>query len=647
MGSCFCFHPHVSYSLLSNYAKIEIPTNLFPMLGPRRTSFRRTDFFALAFWVLIFCFFGFLFHVEPALAQATPFEQFGQASKLPQTDLISVIARLIRTFLSILGIIFLILVLYAGYLYMTSAGDPAKTGKAKKLIQQAVVGFIIIMSSYAIVTFVINMLLKATGGQIVSQPAIEKYVEPLAGSLGAGIIENHYPPRDAQDIPRNTKIFITFKESIDPSTIIQGYDKTLGPQDPNQAKTLHAENVWIFETAKDKGQKLASSAVKVVTDEEFKNFVFDPVELLGNPSTDTNYTVGLQPGIKKSDGKNAFTGAYASGYGWTFEVSTLVDLTPPKVLYVIPQNNATEPMNVTVEMTFNEAMDPIASTGVFKSTKQPKFTNISILQANGQNVEGTFKIANGYRTVGFTSFKACAEDPCGNTIYCLPGDSDLDVVARAATLDNANPPQAQLIGISYDGLTDASGNSLDGNGDGTACGSATDTVACPNNLVNDNYEWGFKTTNEIDDTVPQIVTASPGVNAQNIDQNAPMEIQFNTLLMATTVVSSHASLWPDPLYEMWFVPGKTDDLLAKKSTVSIGHPAFISNAEGGHDYYPVLTHGLKSAYQICMYPATQAGSACNGVDSKLPYCCNGVPSAQACKTQSLPPGTLPGNVKPK
>ncbi len=611
------------------------------MLGPLRTPFRRTAVFTAAFGVLVLGALLFLFSADPALAQTTPFEQFGQASKLPQTDLITVIARLIRTFLSILGIIFVILIIYAGYLYMTSRGEPAKTDKAKKLIQQAVIGFIIIMVSYGIATFIINALLKATGGQIVSKPPIEKYTEPLAGALGAGIIESHYPPRDAQDIPRNTKIFVTFKEPIDPTTIIQGYDKNLGPQDSNQSKLLNNANVWIFETAKDKGQKLGSDAVKVATDDEFKIFVFDPVDLLGNPASDTNYTVGLQSGIKKADGKNAFTGAYASGYGWTFEVSTVVDLTPPKVVGIIPQNNATEPMNVVVELTFNEAMDPIASTGVFDAAKQPKFTNISVVDPAGQTVEGAYKISNAYRTVGFVSKKACAEDPCGNTIYCLPGGVDLDVIARAATLDSANAPQAQLIGVSYDGLTDASGNSLDGNGDGSACGSANDTVACPNSALNDNYQWGFTTTNEINDTVPQVVSLTPGINGQNIDQNAPMGIGFNTLLMGSSVVSNHVSLWPDPLYEMWFVPGKTDDPVAKTSNVSIIHPAFISNADGGYDYYPVLTHGLKSAYQICMYPATQKDGACDGSNPDSPYCCNGSPSAQACKTiqgqTTLPP----------
>ncbi len=599
------------------------------MLGPSRTDTRHPAVLAALFGVLAFCFFVFLFYALPTFAQSTALEQFGQASKLPQTELITIIARIIRAFLGILGIIFVILIIYAGYLYLISKGEPAKTDKAKKLISQAVIGFIIIMSSYGIVTFVINAILKGGAGNITVKPPIEIYQEPLSGSLGAGIIENHYPPRDATDIPRNTKIFITFKEAIDPSTIIKNYDKKMGPMEADQSTKLDAGNIEIFETAKKDANKLGVDEVKVVTDSEFKTFVFDPVELLGNPSTDTNYTVALKSGIKKADGKNAFIGAYASGYEWTFEVSTVVDLTPPKVVSVIPKQGATEPKNVIVELTFNEAMDPISSTGVYDTTPNPSltFTNITINTAT-TIVEGTYKISNGYKTVGFISELACAQDPCGDTIYCLPGNAKLEVIAKAATIDSANPPQAVLAGVVYDGLTDASGNSLDGNGDGIGAGPLTD-----------NYKWDFSTTNELNDTVPQVVSLNPSIDAQNIDQNAPLQIVFNALLMSSSVVSENVSLWPDPLYPMWFVPGKTDTNLSS-STVSIAHPAFFKNADGGHDYYPVLTQGIKSAYQICMYPA-----GCTGSNSSTPYCCNGVASATACKTLQVPQGTLPGNIK--
>jgi len=610
------------------------------MTDSYRTRLRSFAVYAAGFSVL--CVFVFLGLVHPVFAQTDFLQTSAEASGLPQTNIILIIARLIRAFLGILGIIFVLIVLYAGFLYMTSKGEAAKTEKAKKMIVQATIGVLIIFSSYAIASFVINAILGATSGQIVSKAVMEKYKEPLAGALGAGIVESHYPPRNAVDIPRNTKIFVTFKEAVDLTSIISGENG------------LNNKNVLIFETAKGKDKKLDSVAVKVSTNEQHTIFVFDPVDLLGNPTTDTNYTVALQPGIKKANGSNAFVGAYSSGYGWTFEVSTEIDLTPPKVVSVIPKSAAEEPRNVTVEMTFSEAMDPVSSTGSYIEEKEPLFndieekeplfTNIAIAQKDGSFVQGTYEISNGYKTVGFTSIDACSKDPCGDVIYCLPANADLNVTAKAATLDNSNPPQAQLIGVKYDGLTDASGNSLDGNGDGTACGTANDAIVCANNALNDNYSWAFKTTDAINDTVPKIVLLKPEIGGQEIDQNAALEIVFNSLLKGSTVNSSNISVWPDPLYSMWFSSNKEDNVEAKTSKVFLSHPAFISNAEGGYDYYPVVTNGLKSVYQICMYPSMQVDGACNGSDSSKPYCCNGAPSAVACETL-YEPGTLPGNVK--
>lgn len=606
---------------------------------------RRTANLTVVFVLLGLSIGVFLFTLEPVYAQ-TAFESFGAATKLPKTDVITIIARLIRVFLSILGILFVLLIIYAGFLWMKSGGDPAKKQKSINIIKQAIIGFIIIMASYAITTFVINALLRATGGDISSTVPVERYQEPLGGSLGAGIIENHYPSRNALDVPRNTKIFVTFKEPMDVLTLSQGEGQ------------LNASNVWIFETSAGKNEKLGPDAVSVQVSEDLTTFIFDPIDLLGNPSKDTNYTVALQSGIKKQDGKNAFVGAYASGYSWTFEVSTIVDLTPPRVTQVIPIRNTAQPRNVTIEMTFNEPMNPVSTTGTFQNGQARNFTNISVLDSGDTSVEGTFKISNGYKTVGFTSTDACSEDPCGNTIYCLPAGEDIDVRARAATIDTANIPQALVSGVSYDGLTDAAGNSLDGDANGIACGSESNntdenskrllgakpdnSLNCPVGTRNDHYEWSFSTTGEIEDTVPRVVSASPVINGEQIDQNESVTLSFNTLLQGSSINSQTVSLWPDPLYSMWFVPKKTDNLTTNTTQIEIDHPSFISQAEGGYNYYPVITHGVKSVYQICMYPSAFNNTGCNAVNEQNPYCCNGEPSAVACRT-AQDQGTLPGN----
>ncbi len=79
------------------------------------------------------------------------------------TDLPLFIGGLINVFLSVLGIIFVVLVVYAGYLWMTAGGETTKVDKAKKLLGQAVIGIVLIVAAYAISTFVIDRLVGAAG----------------------------------------------------------------------------------------------------------------------------------------------------------------------------------------------------------------------------------------------------------------------------------------------------------------------------------------------------------------------------------------------------------------------------------------------------------------------------------------------------
>lgn len=65
----------------------------------------------------------------------------------------------------ILGFIFTLaivlvplIVVYAGFLFMTSEGDPIKVGNAKKLLTYAVVGLIIVLLSKAIISIIHGVL---------------------------------------------------------------------------------------------------------------------------------------------------------------------------------------------------------------------------------------------------------------------------------------------------------------------------------------------------------------------------------------------------------------------------------------------------------------------------------------------------------
>ncbi len=70
----------------------------------------------------------------------------------------------IKLVLSLLGIIFVVLVFYAGFLIFSAAGDEENIAKAKKIISYAVIGLIIIISAYSITSFITSRIVAETIG---------------------------------------------------------------------------------------------------------------------------------------------------------------------------------------------------------------------------------------------------------------------------------------------------------------------------------------------------------------------------------------------------------------------------------------------------------------------------------------------------
>jgi cbb3-type cytochrome oxidase subunit 3 len=177
---------------------------------------------AIVFAVVFF--FGAHFNFAVAADAGALIEEntaaVGEAAGLPATDPILIVARIIRAFIGFLGVVALILVIYGGYLYMTSAGEKEKAEKARKLIVNAFIGLAIILSAFAIVSFIISRLMGALGdGTGTDTP--RAYVSPGLGSgaLGSGPIQDHFPGV-GMTVPRNTVIMVTFKEAITPSSIM-------------------------------------------------------------------------------------------------------------------------------------------------------------------------------------------------------------------------------------------------------------------------------------------------------------------------------------------------------------------------------------------------------------------------------------------
>jgi len=68
----------------------------------------------------------------------------------------NIIGVIIQTALSLLGVIFLGIMIFGGYLWMTGRGNEERVTRAKNLIWAAIVGLIIVVSAYAISYFIIS-----------------------------------------------------------------------------------------------------------------------------------------------------------------------------------------------------------------------------------------------------------------------------------------------------------------------------------------------------------------------------------------------------------------------------------------------------------------------------------------------------------
>ena len=68
------------------------------------------------------------------------------------------VAQIINGALGLLGIIFVALAIYGGYTWMMSRGKEEEVEKAKNILEQAVIGLIIILVAYSITRFVVGIV---------------------------------------------------------------------------------------------------------------------------------------------------------------------------------------------------------------------------------------------------------------------------------------------------------------------------------------------------------------------------------------------------------------------------------------------------------------------------------------------------------
>lgn len=84
--------------------------------------------------------------------------------KSQDADLWGIVNTIINVILAIVGVIAVIMIIFGGIQYSTSAGDPGKVKKAKDTILYGVIGLVIALLAFAIVNFVLDNIFGGDSG---------------------------------------------------------------------------------------------------------------------------------------------------------------------------------------------------------------------------------------------------------------------------------------------------------------------------------------------------------------------------------------------------------------------------------------------------------------------------------------------------
>ncbi len=567
------------------------------------------------------------------------------------TDLPTIIGNILNIVFGIMGVLLLGYFLYAGYLWMTAGGNQEQVEKARNYMKNAVIGLVIALSSFAIANFIINWLGgDGAGGGTMDSGLQRGIARPgggfptSAGALGDGVIEYHVPERDARAVPRNASIIITFKQPIEPVSLIANYT----PQTSTTARDLNTNAVRIFQTGQEQGSLLRGQDVEAYLSSDKQTLVLRPKVLLGNPSRNSDYTVTLPSGnqglrlfTEEGNGSSIFSagegglGVQTAGYSWRFEVSTVVDNVPPRVVSVVPVANDLYAPNVVVQMNFDKPLNPLSAQGLVREGEGFQNIEVSASPIEGEGASrpnGIFTLSNRFQTIEFLTNVSCGVNSCGRQVYCLPFSSNIGVRIKAATLSPI-PPQARVIqgggGTLFDGIVDYVGNSLDGNGNGTAQGPGIAPEF-------DDYSWQFRTTATPDLRAPTIEAVRPGVRASNVPVEETISAEFSHVLQMSTVTTESVRLRTNEPEELrdtfwWTVGGETmmSNERPVKTRLLVGHRSFAPAQETpdgivSPEYAPYLKSDIQNILQNCFNPA--ASARCTG----SPNCCDDTRSSTAC-----------------
>ena len=269
---------------------------------------------------------------------------------LSSTDPRVIAGRVINILLLFLGAIAVSLIIYAGFIWMTSNGNEDKIEQAKKILKNAIIGLVIILASWGIASFILSRLLGATGGNSSNGGDQNNSALIGTGAIGACTVERVYPEDGQTDVARNTSLMVTFKEAVNLTSVCQNASGTACACNATDCRLINPKNIRIFRqdigdncsdsSCPDNNTNVYNAYVQASADRH--TLIIVPIDFLGSPDGNIDYSVKMTSGLVKDDGKSIFKTCNTDYLQWSFQVSNKLDLTPPQVskgkIFPFPDN---------------------------------------------------------------------------------------------------------------------------------------------------------------------------------------------------------------------------------------------------------------------------------------------------------------------
>jgi hypothetical protein len=515
----------------------------------------------------------------PAVVFGQEVGAFSSLIGVPYPDMRLVVIRVLELIWIFAGVGALGFLIYGFVLYRQADPEDLEEGpRAKRMMFYG--GIALGVCALLVIILVVVYSIIASG--YAAKGAGDEGQKPYTPRIGTGIsienskVKDHYPSNGEANVPRDTSILITFSEKIRKDSML------------DSSNGVKKESVIIRRTTAgafgDYGVVRSTGVLSV----DGTTLKIIPSALLGDPDKKTSYTVLLTNGILTADGKPLF-GASESGYVWQFEVSGLIDATPPTVESYLPTAQSSNPINSIVQVTFSEPIDPfvVASQYLDVSSGQPgKLSTLA----------GTWAIGNGYRTITFVSGQECGKNQCGSPVFCLPTKNQLTVRLKAAALKGQgsgrdNPNKAAF---PYTGIVDAAGNSLDG---GELNGSSRNGKS--DGTEKDDFYWAFSTSTQKETTPPTVLSIQPGRDGAGVSNTAPVTVIFSKLMDLTSLNVSTIGFTQELDY--WLV--SKHSFTERQTKTEIRHEPFKAQST----YTPVVKSPVTDIYQNCYNPCNGPG----------------------------------------